>query len=134
MATGEKPSTSAGKPRSNREGIDFGLIKSLSREITLYDFAQGIAGSLGIKSGNIRLAKGCTWQTIWDPGGILPEKREYRINNDIFLPGGQIEIEVDGTVVDTLDPGQSRDVKGAKIRVHAPTAQTGKSDGSYDRI
>ena len=55
-----------------------------------------------------------------------------------------MEIEVDGTLLqDTsttppttllLEPGQSRDVKGSKIRVHAPKNQTVSTSGTYERL
>jgi hypothetical protein len=91
--------------------------------------------------GHITLATGCTWQTIYDGGGgLLPPKATYRINCD-FFSGAPMEIEVDGVVqtnnatppaADLLNPGQSRDVTGTKIRVHNPAGSTAAARGSYE--
>ena len=102
------------------------VLGEISGEMVRRDF-----GPIAVFPGNISLATGCTWQTIWDGPGVF-DAREYRINNQ--GGAGGIEVEVDGVVVVTLGPSQSQDVKGKKIRVHAPSTQTGPSTGSYERL
>jgi len=128
------PENPLGSATTHRPEIDFSIMKELSRQMTLYEFAQGVVGPIAISPGNITLAKGCSWQEIWDAKGGWGGTKDYRINCS-GATSGKIEIEVDGVVDPTpLDPGQSRDVSGKKIRVHAPTGQTTSSDGTYERL
>jgi len=107
--------------------IDLDLIRAHARDITLYDLAQAVA----IASGTFDLPKACTWHAIWDE---LKDPREYRIT----CSGGSIEVEVDGSVARTLTSGNSTDVRGSKIRVHAvlaePAPAEGRAWGTFDRL
>jgi hypothetical protein len=53
------------------------------------------------------------WQTVYQ--GLRP--RLYRI---ACLPGGRLDVTVDGTQVERLCPGQSIDIEGMAIRVTTP--------------
>jgi len=55
------------------------------------------------------------WQTIYL--GLRP--RLYRL---ACLPGGRLDVAVDGTQIERLSPGQSIDVEGLAIRVTSPDA------------
>ena len=57
-----------------------------------------------------------TWQTVYQ--GL--RARLYRI---ACLPGGRIDVTVDGAQVERLAPGQSVDVEGLAIRVTSPDEQ-----------
>jgi len=116
----------------NQAGVYFSALKRVAGKMSLQDFAQGLVGPFATIPGSISLATGCTWQTIWDGTGLFGATQDYRISNT--SGAGQIEIEVDGTVISTIDPFQSQDVSGKKIRVHAPQPQVGPSSGSYERL
>jgi len=54
-----------------------------------------------------------TWQTVYQ--GLRP--RLYRV---ACLPGGRLDVTVDGAQVERLCPGQSIDIEGMAIRVTTP--------------
>lgn len=106
--------------------VDASTIKHHARDISVYDSAKSIREPLAVRPGSFDLPTACTWHTIWD-GGIF-SGREYRIHCD----GGTIDVEVNGVVVfANLTSGNSTDVSGNKIRVHA---KVNNSRGQYDRL
>ena len=54
-----------------------------------------------------------SWQTIYQ--GLRP--RLYRIT---CMPGGRLDVTVDGTQIERLCPGQSIDTEGMAIRITTP--------------
>jgi hypothetical protein len=69
-----------------------------------------------------------TWQTVYQ--GLRP--RLYRV---ACLPGGRLDVTVDGAQVERLCPGQSIDIEGMAIRVTTPDEEAAGVYGpvSYGR-
>ncbi len=109
--------------------LDLTELKAYAKEISLHDFAKSLLDTraFAIRGGSFDLPTLCTWHTIYDRSGVF-DSEEYRIHCD----GGMIDVEVDGVVIYTnLMPGNSTDVIGKKIRVHA---KANSSNGAYDRL
>ena len=71
---------------------------------------------ISLDSGRLALAAG-QWQTLFR--GL--QVRAYRVH----VQTGQVDLAVDGELVERIEPGQSVDVEGSLIRAHGVTDASG---------